>query len=127
MINGLCISDKISRLWLARGVFSLPSGGRIIASKAQYSPSILFQEGVSNANTLVNPASDEINLIEKWQKLAELHRLQLHLCIAAAQRRGIVDEQTSSSATTNLAQGFTLAGLGEFSQAVLKADRLLTF
>ncbi|AHG72287.1 Sulfurtransferase TusD-like protein [Mannheimia sp. USDA-ARS-USMARC-1261] len=86
-----------------------------------------FQEGVSNANTLVNPASDEINLIEKWQKLAELHRLQLHLCIAAAQRRGIVDEQTSSSATTNLAQGFTLAGLGEFSQAVLKADRLLTF
>lgn len=86
-----------------------------------------FQEGVSNANTLVNPASDEINLIEKWQKLAELHRLQLHLCIAAAQRRGIVDEQTSSSDTTNLAQGFTLAGLGEFSQAVLKADRLLTF
>ncbi|MEG9499308.1 sulfurtransferase complex subunit TusD [Mannheimia indoligenes] len=86
-----------------------------------------FQEGVSNANALVNPASDEINLIEKWQKLAELHRLQLHLCIAAAQRRGIVDEQTSSSATTNLAQGFTLAGLGEFSQAVLKADRLLTF
>lgn len=86
-----------------------------------------FQEGVSNANTLVNPASDEINLIEKWQKLAELHRLQLHLCIAAAQRRGIVDEQTSSSATTNLAQGFTLAGLGEFSQAVLKADRLITF
>ncbi|MEG9491086.1 sulfurtransferase complex subunit TusD [Mannheimia indoligenes] len=86
-----------------------------------------FQEGVSNANTLVNPASDEINLIEKWQKLAELHRLQLHLCIAAAQRRGIVDEQTSAIATTNLAQGFTLAGLGEFSQAVLKADRLLTF
>ncbi|MEG9530753.1 sulfurtransferase complex subunit TusD [Mannheimia indoligenes] len=86
-----------------------------------------FQEGVSNANTLVNPASDEINLIEKWQKLAELHRLQLYLCIAAAQRRGIVDEQTSSSATTNLAQGFTLAGLGEFSQAVLKADRLITF
>lgn len=86
-----------------------------------------FQEGVSNANALVNPASDEINLIEKWQKLAELHRLQLHLCIAAAQRRGIVDEQTSSSATTNLAQGFTLAGLGEFSQAVLKADRLITF
>lgn len=86
-----------------------------------------FQEGVSNANALVNPASDEINLVEKWQKLAELHRLQLHLCIAAAQRRGIVDEQTSATATTNLAQGFTLAGLGEFSQAVLKADRLLTF
>ncbi|QHB17050.1 MULTISPECIES: sulfurtransferase complex subunit TusD [Mannheimia] len=86
-----------------------------------------FQEGVSNANALVNPASDEINLVLKWKKLAELHRLQLHLCIAAAQRRGVVDEQTTAISTTNLAQGFTLAGLGEFSQAVLKADRVLTF
>lgn len=86
-----------------------------------------FQEGVSNANALVNPASDEINLVLKWIKLAELHRLQLHLCIAAAQRRGVVDGQTTAISTTNLAQGFTLAGLGEFSQALLKADRVLTF
>lgn len=86
-----------------------------------------FQEGVSNANGLVNPPSDEINLVEKWKILAKSHRLQLHLCIAAAQRRGIVDEQTSATSNTNLAHGFTLAGLGEFSQAVLKADRLLTF
>lgn len=86
-----------------------------------------FQEGVSNANELVNPASDEVNLVEKWQNLAKLHRLPLHLCIAAAQRRGVVDEQTTATSTINLAEGFTLAGLGEFSQAVLKADRLLTF
>lgn len=86
-----------------------------------------FQAGVSNANELVNPASDEVNLVEKWQNLAKLHRLPLHLCIAAAQRRGVVDEQTTATSTINLAEGFTLAGLGEFSQAVLKADRLLTF
>ncbi|MFA9488307.1 MULTISPECIES: sulfurtransferase complex subunit TusD [unclassified Mannheimia] len=86
-----------------------------------------FQEGISNANDLVNPASDEVNLVEKWKNLAKSHRLQLHLCIAAAQRRGVVDEQTTATSTTNVAEGFTLAGLGEFSQAVLKADRLLTF
>ncbi|QLB17086.1 tRNA 2-thiouridine(34) synthase TusD [Mannheimia varigena] len=86
-----------------------------------------FQEGVSNANVLVNPASDEANLVEKWRNLAKSHSLQLHLCIAAAQRRGIVDEQAAGSRITNLAEGFTLAGLGEFSQAVLKANRLLTF
>lgn len=86
-----------------------------------------FQDGVTNANTLVNPASDEINLVEKWKMLAKSYRLQLHLCIAAAQRRGIVDEKTSSDSTVNLAEMFTLAGLGEFSQAVLQADRLLTF
>ncbi len=122
MINGLCISDKITGLWFTRGIFSLPSGGRIIKSQSYNLPNILFQEGVSNANALVNPASDEVNLVEMWKKLAKLHRLPLHLCIAAAQRRGVVDEQISANATHNLAEGFTLAGLGEFSQAVLKAD-----
>lgn len=77
-----------------------------------------FQNGVNNGNRFVDPANDEINLMEKWQKLAQTHRLSLHLCISAAQRRGIVQE--------SLANGFTLAGLGEFSQALLTADRLLT-
>ncbi|VEI48111.1 sulfur transfer complex subunit TusD [Actinobacillus equuli] len=38
-----------------------------------------------------------------------------------------MDHKTSKTQQTNLAEGFILAGLGEFSQAVLKADRLLTF
>ncbi|WP_373820285.1 sulfurtransferase complex subunit TusD [Glaesserella sp.] len=78
-----------------------------------------FQDGVNNANKWVDPASDEVNLVEFWKKLAETHRLSLHLCISAAQRRGIVAE--------NVAEGFVLAGLGEFSQALFSADRLLTF
>ncbi len=86
-----------------------------------------FQDGVTNANQLISPATDEVNLVEKWQLLAKKHSLSLHLCIAAAQRRGIVDETTSTTNQTNLAQGFILAGLGEFTQATLKADRLITF
>lgn len=85
----------------------------------QLSQIFFFQEGVSNANAWVDPATDEVNLVEAWQILAQTHRLSLHLCISAAQRRGVVAQ--------NLADGFTLAGLGEFSQAVLQADRLLTF
>lgn len=86
-----------------------------------------FQSGVSNANHLINPASDEVNLVANWQAFAQAYGVPLHLCIAAAQRRGVVDENTSAQSQTNLAAGFTLAGLGEFSQAVLQADRLLTF
>lgn len=92
---------------------------QLLASGHEIRQIFFFQNGVSNANVLVNPASDEVNLVEHWKKLAENHRLSLHLCISAAQRRGIVEE--------NLAKPFILAGLGEFSQAVLKADRLLTF
>ncbi len=87
-----------------------------------------FQDGISNANKLVSPATDEINLVEKWQYLAQSYCLSLHLCIAAAQRRGVVDESITPTQTqNNLAEGFVLAGLGEFSQAVLQADRLVTF
>ncbi|KAE9535430.1 sulfurtransferase complex subunit TusD [Ursidibacter sp. B-7004-1] len=90
----------------------------LLAAGHSISQIFFFQEGVSNANKWVDPASDEINLVEKWKNLAETYRLSLHLCIAAAQRRGIVEH--------NLAEGFVLAGLGEFSQAVLTSDRLLT-
>lgn len=86
-----------------------------------------FQEGVTNANQLISSASDETNLVAKWQSLAKKYSLALHLCIAAAQRRGVVDETTSDSDKTNLAQGFILAGLGEFTQVTLNADRLITF
>lgn len=99
----------------------------LLASEHHIKQVFFFQDGVSNANALVNSASDEINLVEKWQELAKLHDLPLHLCISAAQRRGVVDNQTSKIQQSNLADGFILTGLGEFSQAVLKADRLLTF
>lgn len=99
----------------------------LLETKHQIRQVFFFQEGVNHANALVHPASDETNLVERWQNLAKSHRLSLHLCIAAAQRRGVVDEKTSAKQQSNLAEGFILAGLGEFSQAVLTADRLLTF
>lgn len=92
---------------------------QLLASGHHIRQIFFFQNGVSNANGLVDPASDEVNLVERWQQLAQAHSLSLHLCISAAQRRGIVEE--------NIAEGFVLAGLGEFSQATLTADRLLTF
>lgn len=98
----------------------------LLAAGHQISQIFFFQDGVTNANALINPASDETNLLTHWQTLATEKQIPLHLCIAAAQRRGIVDEQTSITQQSNLATPFILAGLGEFSQAVLKADRLLT-
>ncbi len=91
----------------------------LLAAGHEISQIFFFQDGVYNANKLISPASDELNLVEFWQTLAKKHRLSLHLCISAAQRRGIVEQ--------NLADFFILAGLGEFSQAVFQADRLLTF
>lgn len=86
------------------------------------------QAGVNHGNHFVYPANDEFNLVKAWQQLAEQYHFPLYLCIAAAQRRGIVNPETAADKQqNNLANGFILAGLGEFSQAVLHADRLISF
>lgn len=86
-----------------------------------------FQQGVTNGNAFVYPANDELNLQKNWQQLSTDHQIPLHLCIAASQRRGVVDSQSAvNNQHNNLAEHFVLAGLGEFTKAVLEADRLIT-
>ncbi|HBO38974.1 MAG TPA: sulfurtransferase complex subunit TusD [Pasteurellaceae bacterium] len=99
----------------------------LLRQKHQISQIFFFQHGVTNGNALVYPANDEFNLQKAWQMLSLEHQIPLHLCVAAAQRRGITDTFTAHDAErTNLAEGFILAGLGEFSKAVLEADRVIT-
>lgn len=93
----------------------------------QISQIFFFQQGVSNGNAFVAPANDEFHLQKHWQQLSQQYQVPLHLCIAASQRRGIVDPSSASDKQQhNLAVHFILAGLGEFSKAVLEADRLIT-
>lgn len=91
----------------------------LLEKQHQISQIFFFQNGVDNGNRLTDPASDEFDLVRAWQNLSREQQIPLHLCIAASQRRGIVAD--------NLADGFVLAGLGEFSKAVLESDRLITF
>ena len=86
-----------------------------------------FQDGVSNGNGLVYPANDEFNLTRAWQAFSAQHHIPLHLCVAASQRRGVVDALTAKETDkTNLAEGFEITGLGEFMAMALKADRVVT-
>ena len=86
-----------------------------------------YQDGVSNGNALVYPANDEFNLVKAWQAFSRQFNVPLHLCVAAAQRRGVVDgDSAADKSAVSLADVFQLAGLGEFSQALLQADRVIT-
>lgn len=99
----------------------------LIAKKHTITQIFFFQEGVSNGNGFVYPANDEVNLQQCWQTLSKKNDVPLHLCVAASQRRGVVDEMTAKNAKQyNLADGFVIAGLGEFIAATLKADRVVT-
>ncbi|MRR51476.1 MAG: sulfurtransferase complex subunit TusD [Rhodocyclaceae bacterium] len=89
-----------------------------------------YHDGVNNATRLTTPPQDDRNVISRWSKLAEEHKLDMVVCVAAAQRRGIVDDgeaKRNGKDATNLAPGFRISGLGQLIEAGIQADRTVVF
>ena len=89
-----------------------------------------YHDGVNNATRLTTPPQDDRNIVKRWSKLAEEHKLDLVVCVAAAQRRGIVDggeAKRNGKDATNLAPGFRISGLGQLVEAGIEADRTVVF
>ncbi|MCG9557079.1 MULTISPECIES: sulfurtransferase complex subunit TusD [Vibrio] len=89
-----------------------------------------YQDGVSNGSALTVPANDEFDLASAWQKLADEHDVSLETCVAAALRRGVISPEEATQhqlGVSNLAPGFTQAGLGSLSEALLTQDRVVQF
>ncbi len=78
-----------------------------------------YHDGVNNASSLTEPPQDDRNIVSRWSQLAEEHDVDLVVCVAAALRRGIKEE--------NLAKGFRISGLGQLVEAGIQADRVVTF
>lgn len=89
-----------------------------------------YREGVHNANQLTAPASDEFDLVRAWQQLHDEYAVALHICVAAALRRGITSQQEAQQLGLpgyNLQPGFVLSGLGALAEAALTCDRVVQF
>jgi tRNA 2-thiouridine synthesizing protein D len=89
-----------------------------------------YQEGVLNANQLISPASDEVNLPDLWAKLATRYQFPLEVCVSAALRRGIVDQTEAEQLALqqfNLKPPFVLSGLGQLAELSASCDRLVQF
>jgi tRNA 2-thiouridine synthesizing protein D len=78
-----------------------------------------YHDGVNNASRLTEPPQDDRNIVKRWTQLAEEHGIDLVVCVAAALRRGIKEE--------NLAAGFRISGLGQLVETGIEADRVVTF
>lgn len=66
----------------------------------------------------------------EWRSLAAAHGIELVVCVAAAERRGMLDADAASRhgrAAANVAHGFTLAGLGQLITCITSVDRFVTF
>lgn len=89
-----------------------------------------YHDGVNNATRLTIPPQDDRNIVDRWTKLAQDHNLDLVVCIAAAQRRGILDAneaKRNGKNADNIADGFRISGLGQLIEAGIQADRLVVF
>ena len=89
-----------------------------------------YHDGVNNGTNLTTPPQDDRNVINRWSELAAKHNLDLVVCVAAAQRRGIVDEgemKRNGKSAQNIADGFRISGLGQLIEAGIQADRLVVF
>jgi len=89
-----------------------------------------YHDGVNNGTRYTSPPRDDINIADSWSELAKTHNLDLVVCVAAAQRRGIVDQgeqERNGKDGNNIADGFRISGLGQLIEAGIEADRSVVF
>jgi len=89
-----------------------------------------YHDGVNNGTRYTVPPADDRNIQKEWSKLAETHEIDLVICIAAAQRRGIMDADEAKRQGIdgdNIAPGFRISGLGQLIEGGIIADRQLVF
>jgi len=89
-----------------------------------------YNDGVNNGTRFAVPPQDDRNITEQWTALAKAHNLDLVVCIAAAQRRGILDENEAKRQGkdgNNIAEGFRISGLGQLIEAGIQSERMVIF
>jgi len=83
-----------------------------------------YQDGAMHANKDISIASDEYQAIVHWQRLQQQYQLPLHICITAAEKRGIACDSIDNEQVN---KAFTVSGLGELVELTTKASRLVQF
>ncbi|MEM9742666.1 MAG: sulfurtransferase complex subunit TusD [Pseudomonadota bacterium] len=89
-----------------------------------------YNGGAAIANDLAVVEQDEPDLAAQWLQLAHVHDIELTVCVAAGQRRGVLGEAERDryeKSAHSLRAGFAIVGLGELIDAGIHADRLITF
>ena len=89
-----------------------------------------YQDGVYSASANVVAPQDEQDIAAQWRAFVTEHHLDGVVCIAAALRRGVLNEEEArryNRPAANLCAPWELSGLGQLHDAVQSADRLICF
>ena len=96
----------------------------------QYIAFFFYGDSVFSSSQLNAPQRDEWNTYQAWADLADQDQLDLVVCIAAALKRGVLDEKEAKrheKAHFNVAPPFQLSGLGQLTDAMMSSDRIISF
>lgn len=89
-----------------------------------------YQDGVYNASASVVTPQDELDLPRQWHTFVSDHQLDGVVCIAAALRRGVLNEEEArryQREAVAVGAPWELSGLGQLHDAAQDADRLICF
>ena len=89
-----------------------------------------YQDGVYSASCNIVTPQDEPDLAQQWAAFFSEHQLDGVVCIAAALRRGVLNEAEATRyqrSAVNLTAPWDLSGLGQLHDAIQAADRLICF
>ncbi|MCK5718158.1 MAG: sulfurtransferase complex subunit TusD [Thiomargarita sp.] len=89
-----------------------------------------YHDGVYNASRLTVPPQDDRNIVTRWSDLGKKYKLDMVVCIAAAQRRGLLDENEAKRQgkdADNIAEGFRISGLGQLIESGIQSERMMVF
>ncbi|MBF0621815.1 MAG: sulfurtransferase complex subunit TusD [Magnetococcales bacterium] len=77
-----------------------------------------YHDGVYNVTKLMEPPQDDRHIAKRWSELGG-EGIDIVVCIAAAKRRGIVDDV--------LVPNVRISGLGQLTMMAIKAEKLVVF
>jgi len=89
-----------------------------------------YHDGIYHACKYATPPDDEIQITTQWSELAGRYRIDLVVCISAAQRRGLLssdEAERQGKQDIDLASGFRISGLGQLVEAIIVSDRFIVF
>jgi sulfur relay protein TusD/DsrE len=89
-----------------------------------------YGEGVLLANSANVFPQDEQDVHVAWRTFIAENKIDAVACIAAALRRGLLNEEEKSryqKAAAVLAPEYDLSGLGQLIDAAVHSDKLITF
>ncbi len=89
-----------------------------------------YQDGVHCASGNIVAPQDELDVAAQWRSFISEHHLDAVVCIAAALRRGVLNDEEAQRyqrTAVNLPAPWELSGLGQLHEGAQLADRLLCF